>query len=32
MQRGDDDTWNQARSAGATATFDVKSTSKVAEI
>jgi hypothetical protein len=32
MQRSDVDTWNQARSVGATAAFVVESTSKVAEV
>jgi hypothetical protein len=32
MQRSDDDTWNQARSVGATATFGAESKSRLAEV
>jgi hypothetical protein len=32
MQRSDDDTWNQARIVGATATFVAESTSRLAEV
>jgi hypothetical protein len=32
MQRGDDDTWNQARSVGATATVVAESKSRAAGV